>query len=145
MRRSKYTRPTRLTEQGEGGQKGASRLTTSAMIASLAAPGQRTRAAPFGQALAKLAETRPDIVGLTADLGKYTDLHIFAKAHPDRFYQMGMAEQLLMAAAAGMAREGLLPSPPPMPCSRRGAPTTSSVWPSPRRTSMSRSPAPCRA
>ena len=109
MRRSKYTRPTRLTEQGEGGQKGASRLTTSAMIASLAAPGQRTRAAPFGQALAKLAETRPDIVGLTADLGKYTDLHIFAKAHPDRFYQMGMAEQLLMAAAAGMAREGLLP------------------------------------
>ena len=55
MRRSKYTRPTRLTEQGEGGQKGASRLTTSAMIASLAAPGQRTRAAPFGQALAKRA------------------------------------------------------------------------------------------
>ncbi|HXE85664.1 MAG TPA: transketolase C-terminal domain-containing protein [Hyphomicrobiaceae bacterium] len=109
MRRSKYTRPTRLTEQGEGGQKGASRLTTSAMIASLAAPGQRTRAAPFGQALAKLAETRPDIVGLTADLGKYTDLHIFAKAHSDRSYQMGMAEQLLMAAAAGMAREGLLP------------------------------------
>ena len=37
---------------------------------------------------------RPDIVGLTADLAKYTDLHIFAKAYPDRFYQMGMAEQL---------------------------------------------------
>ena len=85
------------------------RLTTSAMIASLAAPGQRTRAAPFGHALAALAETRPEIVGLTADLGKYTDLHVFAQAHPDRFYQMGMAEQLLMATAAGMAREGLLP------------------------------------
>ncbi len=85
------------------------RLTTSAMIASLAAPGQRTRAAPFGHALAALAEARPEIVGLTADLGKYTDLHVFAKAHPDRFYQMGMAEQLLMATAAGMAREGLLP------------------------------------
>ena len=103
------SRPTRLTEQGEGGQKGASRLTTSAMIASLGGPRPAHPAAPFGQALAKLAETRPDIVGLTADLGKYTDLHIFAKAHPDRFYQMGMAEQLLMAAAAGMAREGLLP------------------------------------
>ena len=87
----------------------APRLTTSAMIASLAAEGQRTKPAPFGHALAELAQTRPEIVGLTADLGKYTDLHIFGRAHPDRYYQMGMAEQLLMAAAAGMAREGFIP------------------------------------
>jgi transketolase len=107
--RSKYMRPARLKEQGEGGQGGASRLTTSAMIASLAAPGQRTRPAPFGQALVTLAESRPEIVGLTADLSKYTDLHVFAKAYPDRFYQMGMSEQLLMCAAAGMAREGFMP------------------------------------
>ena len=85
------------------------RLRTSAMIASLATEGQRVTAAPFGHTLARLAETRKDIVGMTADLGKYTDLHIFAQAHPDRFYQMGMAEQLLMAAAAGMAREGFTP------------------------------------
>ena len=85
------------------------RLTTSAMIASIAAPGQRTTSAPFGHALAALARERPEIVGLTADLGKYTDLHVFAQAHPGRFYQMGMAEQLLMAAAAGMAHEGLMP------------------------------------
>ncbi|MCO7631680.1 transketolase family protein [Pseudomonas guariconensis] len=85
------------------------RLTTSAMIASIAAEGQPNRSAPFGHALAALAEQRQDIVGLSADLSKYTDLHIFAKAHPDRFYQMGMAEQLLMSAAAGMAREGLTP------------------------------------
>src|SRR3954451_5200510 len=109
MMRSKYTRPVRLREQGEGGQQGASRLTTSAMIASLAAPGQRTKPAPFGQALVELANARQDVVGLTADLGKYTDLHVFAKAHPDRFYQMGMAEQLLMCTAAGMAREGFVP------------------------------------
>jgi len=107
--RSKYARPVRIKEQGEGGQGGASRLTTSAMIASLAAPNQRTKPAPFGTALAALAETKSDIVGLTADLAKYTDLHVFAKAHPDRFYQMGMSEQLLMCTAAGMAREGLLP------------------------------------
>jgi transketolase len=87
----------------------ARRPTTSAMIASLAAEGQRTKAAPFGHALAALAEVRPEIVGLTADLSKYTDLHVFAAAHPSRFYQMGMAEQLLMSAAAGMAREGCLP------------------------------------
>ncbi|MDT3720860.1 transketolase family protein [Pseudomonas oryzihabitans] len=85
------------------------RLTTSAMIASIAAEGQPTRPAPFGHALAALAEQRQDIVGLTADLAKYTDLHIFAKAHPERFYQMGMAEQLLMSAAAGLAREGYVP------------------------------------
>jgi len=85
------------------------RLKTSAMIASLAAEGQRTKPAPFGHALAALAETRPEILGLTADLGKYTDLHIFARAHPDRYYQMGMAEQLLMSAAAGLAREGFIP------------------------------------
>ncbi|KUM43259.1 transketolase family protein [Pseudomonas sp. EpS/L25] len=85
------------------------RLTTSAMIASIAAEGQPTRPAPFGHALAALAEQRQDIVGLTADLAKYTDLHVFAKAHPERFYQMGMAEQLLMGAAAGMAREGCVP------------------------------------
>ncbi|MGH7117975.1 MAG: transketolase family protein [Acetobacteraceae bacterium] len=85
------------------------RPTTSAMIASIAAPGQRTVAAPFGNALVALAESRPEIVGLTADLAKYTDLHIFAKAYPERFYQMGMAEQLLMSTAAGLAREGATP------------------------------------
>ncbi len=85
------------------------RLTTSAMIASLAEEGQRTKSAPFGHALAALAQTNPKIVGMTADLGKYTDLHIFAQAHPERYFQMGMAEQLLMGAAAGMAREGFVP------------------------------------
>lgn len=85
------------------------KLTTSAMIASIAGEGQRTKPAPFGHALVKLAEERPEIVGMTADLSKYTDLHLFAQAHPERFYQMGMAEQLLFGAAAGMAKEGALP------------------------------------
>ena len=85
------------------------RLKTSAMIASIAGDDQATLPAPFGHALVEAARTRPNIVGLTADLSKYTDLHIFAKAYPDRFYQMGMAEQLLMASSAGMAREGFIP------------------------------------
>lgn len=88
---------------------GKPRLTTSAMIASIAAEGQRTKAAPFGHALVELAKTRPDIVGMTADLGKYTDLHIFQKAFPDRYHQMGMAEQLLFGAASGIAAEGFTP------------------------------------
>ncbi|MCI4663706.1 MAG: transketolase family protein [Neomegalonema sp.] len=82
---------------------------TSAMIASLAAEGYETVAAPFGHALVEAAGADDKIVGLSADLAKYTDLHIFANAMPDRFYQMGMAEQLLMSAAAGLAREGFNP------------------------------------
>lgn len=88
---------------------GKPRLTTSAMIASIASEGQRVRAAPFGKALVELAATRPDIVGMTADLSKYTDLHLFAHAYPERFFQMGMAEQLLMGAAGGMAKTGFTP------------------------------------
>ena len=85
------------------------RLKTSAMIASIAGEGQITRSAPFGHALAELARTNTNVIGMTADLGKYTDLHIFAKAFPERYYQMGMAEQLLMGAAAGFAHEGAQP------------------------------------
>lgn len=85
------------------------KLKTSAMIASIAGEGQATRPAPFGHALADLARVKPNVIGMTADLGKYTDLHIFAKEFPDRYYQMGMAEQLLMGAAAGLANEGAQP------------------------------------
>ncbi|MDN7934325.1 transketolase family protein [Burkholderia metallica] len=86
-----------------------SRLTTSAMIASIASEGQKTRPAPFGHALVAEAEKRQNIVGMTADLSKYTDLHIFNQAFPERHFQMGMAEQLLMGAAGGMAKEGFIP------------------------------------
>ena len=97
---SKYT-PRQVKRDADGNI-----LKTSAMIASIAAEGQKTAPAPFGAALTELAAKNDKIVGLTADLSKYTDLHVFAKAYPDRFYQMGMAEAVLMSAAAGMAREG---------------------------------------
>ena len=101
MTRDKYARP-KIVSGGE-------RLKTSAMIASIAGDGQPTKMAPFGHALVELAKTRSEIVGMSADLSKYTALHVFAQSMPDRFYQMGMAEQLLMSAAAGMAREGFIP------------------------------------
>lgn len=82
---------------------------SAAMIASIADPGVPTTKAPFGHALAAAANTDERIVGLTADLGKYTDMHVFAAEHRDRFFQMGMAEQAMMAAAAGMAQVGLVP------------------------------------
>ncbi len=102
-RKSKYV--PRSVPVGADGE----RLTTSAMIASLDAEGRGTCGAPFGNALVELAQSRSDIVALTADLSKYTDLHVFAAAYPDRFYQMGMAEQVMISAAAGLAREGFTP------------------------------------
>ena len=65
--------------------------------------------APFGHALAALGRERSDIVGLTADLGKYTDILPFRDAFPDRFFNVGMAEQNLIAVAAGLARTGKAP------------------------------------
>jgi transketolase len=70
---------------------------------------RRTVDAPFGHALRDVAATRPDIVGLTADLGKYTDILPFRDAYPERFFNVGMAEQNLVAVAAGLAQTGHTP------------------------------------
>ena len=65
--------------------------------------------APFGHALVKAAEADPRIVGLSADLSKYTDMHVFSERFPERFIQVGMAEQNLVGIASGLARTGLIP------------------------------------
>jgi transketolase len=62
--------------------------------------------APFGEALAQLGHEREDVVGLTADMGRYSDILPFARAHPRRFFNVGMAEQNLLAVSAGMAKTG---------------------------------------
>ncbi|MBR8740765.1 transketolase family protein [Nocardiopsis sp. MG754419] len=87
----------------------AKRLTSDAMIASIADAGARTVQAPLGHALLRAAREDPRVVGLSADLAKYTDMHVFRDAMPDRFYQMGMAEQVMMGTAAGLAQEGFVP------------------------------------
>ncbi len=62
--------------------------------------------APFGRELAALARERDDIVGLTADMGRYSDILPFRDEYPDRFFNVGMAEQNLIAVAAGLAKTG---------------------------------------
>lgn len=79
---------------------------TLAMGQDEATGSRATVEAPFGHALAAVARARPNIVGLTADLGKYTDILPFRDAHPERFFNVGMAEQNLIAVAAGLARTG---------------------------------------
>jgi transketolase len=67
------------------------------------------REAPFGEALVGLGRRRGDVVVLSADLGKYTDVDGFAAAFPDRFFQVGMAEANMIGIAGGLAKTGFLP------------------------------------
>ncbi len=63
----------------------------------------------YGQALAKYGAEYPDLVVLDADLSGSTKTSVFAKAFPERFFQMGIAEQDLMGTAAGLAAAGKIP------------------------------------
>ncbi len=64
-----------------------------------------TRAA-YGEALARLGDMNPAVVVLDADLSASTRTAEFAKRHPDRFIQMGIADQDMMGTAAGLAASG---------------------------------------
>ncbi|MCB1137507.1 MAG: transketolase family protein [Leptospiraceae bacterium] len=63
----------------------------------------------YGQALKELGESRQDIVVLDADLSGSTKTNVFAAAYPQRFYNVGVAEQNLVGMAAGFALSGLVP------------------------------------
>lgn len=63
----------------------------------------------FGETLAELGAIDPRIVILDGDLGNSTRADIFEKAFPDRFFQMGIAEQNMLGVAAGMATIGFVP------------------------------------
>jgi transketolase len=63
----------------------------------------------YGKALLELAARHPNLVVLDADLASDCRIRPFELAHPDRFHESGIAEQDMVSAAAGMARQGLLP------------------------------------
>ena len=63
----------------------------------------------YGETLAELGGEDPRIVVLTADLAGSTRTDLFEKAHPDRFFNMGVAEADMMGAAAGLAMSGFRP------------------------------------
>ncbi len=60
----------------------------------------------YGQTLVELGKTNKDIVVLDADLSGSTRTSLFAKVFPERFFNFGVAEQNMMAAAAGLASCG---------------------------------------
>ena len=63
----------------------------------------------FGKALTELADEDKDIIGITAAMPDGTGLSTFAKAHPTRFFDVGIAEQHAVTSAAGAAAAGLKP------------------------------------
>ncbi len=63
----------------------------------------------FGKTLAELGKTNTDIVVMDADLACSTQTQIFAKEFPERFFDIGIAEQDMIASAAGLASTGKIP------------------------------------
>ena len=63
----------------------------------------------YGKTLVELGKEYPNVVALDADLSASTQTHRFAAAYPQRFFNMGVAEQDLMGTAAGLALGGMIP------------------------------------
>ena len=70
--------------------------------------GKATREA-YGEALKEIGGKNEQIVVLDADLSKSTKTNVFAKAYPQRFFNVGIAEQNLVGTAAGLAASGKTP------------------------------------
>ncbi|MDR2402782.1 MAG: hypothetical protein LBD78_01995 [Spirochaetaceae bacterium] len=62
----------------------------------------------YGEVLCDLAEQHKDIVALTADLGSSTKIGVFGEKFPDRFFNVGIAEQNMFGIAAGLAKGGFV-------------------------------------
>ena len=70
---------------------------------------QEPTRAGFGRGLKKAGEANDQIVALCADLTESTQMHHFREAFPERFIEIGVAEQNLVTVAAGLARAGKIP------------------------------------
>ena len=73
------------------------------------APAVEPTRTGFGRGLKAAGERNPNIVGLCADLVESVQMHLFAEAFPQRYIEVGIAEQNLVSVAAGMARAGKVP------------------------------------
>ena len=78
-------------------------------IQAKAPPGPPAYQNVFGETLTKLAMSDPTICAITAAMPSGTGLDKFAQAHPDRFFDVGIAEQHAVTFAAGLAAEGMRP------------------------------------
>ncbi len=65
--------------------------------------------AGYGEGLLELGNKNPNVVALCADLTESTYAHLFAEKYPERFFQVGVAEQNMAAIAAGLGTSGKIP------------------------------------
>jgi 1-deoxy-D-xylulose-5-phosphate synthase len=72
-------------------------------------PGSLSYTQVFGQTMVRLARENPRLVGITAAMPQGTGLDAFAAEFPERFYDVGIAEQHGITFAAGLAAEGFIP------------------------------------
>ena len=71
--------------------------------------GQRTYSEVFADSVAKLASGNPRVIAITAAMPNGTALNRFRAVHPDKYYDVGIAEEHAVLFAAGMATQGLKP------------------------------------
>ncbi|MBQ5827321.1 MAG: transketolase family protein [Bacteroidales bacterium] len=71
--------------------------------------GNKDTRSGFGAGLSVIGDENPNVVAMCADLTGSLKMDAFAKAHPDRFYQAGIAEANMIGVGAGMALSGKIP------------------------------------
>lgn len=65
--------------------------------------------AKMGESLSRLADGDGRIIGITASMSSGTGMDVFSAAHPDRFFDVGIAEGHAVSMAGGMAKQGMVP------------------------------------
>ena len=75
----------------------------------MALPAGKALRVVFGEALTEVAQTNPRVVVLDGDVASSTGAELFEAEYPDRFLQMGIAEQNMLGVAAGLATVGFIP------------------------------------
>ncbi|WP_238258592.1 1-deoxy-D-xylulose-5-phosphate synthase, partial [Methylobacterium gnaphalii] len=78
-------------------------------VQAKAKPNAPSYTAVFGQSLIKAADADPKVVAITAAMPGGTGIDLFGKAHPDKTFDVGIAEQHAVTFAAGLATEGYKP------------------------------------
>ncbi|MGD9714280.1 MAG: 1-deoxy-D-xylulose-5-phosphate synthase [Thermomicrobiales bacterium] len=104
-----------LTEKGKGYADAEYDVERSHSVSARVVSNRDTPPSPpkyqdvFAQALIELANVDPQVVAITAAMPTGTSLSAFAKVHPDRFFDVGIAEQHAVTFAAGLATQGYRP------------------------------------
>ena len=89
-------------QAGEPGARGRRRLPQPLKLPTYALGSKEATRKAYGDALAALGASRPDVVALDAEVSNSTHADEFKKAYPDRFFEMFIAEQQMLGAAVGL-------------------------------------------